>query len=77
MGFRALLWSYNCGKMRNCSERAISHFATMFLTLFNNLTLIYGEFLNIVRMRSKVSAAEKIFILYQLIKNKQRIISVT
>ena len=39
-------WKH-CGKRRNCSSWAISHFATMamFSILFNNYTFIYGEFL--------------------------------
>ena len=36
-------WKH-CGKWRNCSSWAISPFATMFSTLFNNLVFLYSYF---------------------------------
>ena len=36
-------WKH-CDKIRNCSKRAISHFATVFSTLFNNSTLLSWDF---------------------------------
>ena len=59
------------GKWRNCSLWAISHFATMFSTLFNNCSFVYREFpyfwLNVFKVVCCICAVHRKGLTYKII----------